>query len=43
MREVSLLNSKVNQNGSLTETLEAIEMAHQHGYTTVTSPALVKM
>ena len=28
---------KVNQNGSLTETLEAIEMAHRHGYTTVTS------
>ena len=29
--------SKVNQIGSLTETLEAIEMAHRHGYTTVTS------
>ena len=28
---------KVNQIGSLTETLEAIEMAHRHGYTTVTS------
>ena len=28
---------KVNQIGSLTETLEAIEMAHGHGYTTVTS------
>ena len=28
---------KVNQIGSLTETLEAIEMAHCHGYTTVTS------
>ena len=28
---------KVNQVGSLTETLEAIEMAHRHGYTTVTS------
>ena len=27
---------KVNQIGSLTETLEAIEMAHRHGYTTVT-------
>jgi enolase len=27
----------VNQIGSLTETLEAIEMAHRHGYTTVTS------
>ena len=26
---------KVNQIGSLTETLEAIEMAHRHGYTTV--------
>ena len=28
---------KVNQIGSLTETLEALEMAHRHGYTTVTS------
>lgn len=28
---------KVNQIGSLTETLNAIEMAHSHGYTTVTS------
>ena len=28
---------KVNQIGSLTETLETIEMAHRHGYTTVTS------
>ena len=28
---------KVNQIGSLTETLEAIEMAHRHGYTSVTS------
>lgn len=28
---------KVNQIGSLTETLNAIEMAHRHGYTTVTS------
>ena len=28
---------KVNQIGSLTETLEAIEMAHRYGYTTVTS------
>ena len=28
---------KVNQIGSLTETLEAIDMAHRHGYTTVTS------
>ena len=27
----------VNQIGSLTETLDAIEMAHRHGYTTVTS------
>ena len=25
---------KVNQIGSLTETLNAIEMAHRHGYTT---------
>ncbi|WP_298629778.1 phosphopyruvate hydratase [uncultured Porphyromonas sp.] len=28
---------KVNQIGTLTETLDAIEMAHRHGYTTVTS------
>ena len=28
---------KVNQIGSLTETLESIEMAHRHGYTSVTS------
>lgn len=28
---------KVNQIGSLTETLEAIEMAHRNGYTTVVS------
>ena len=28
---------KVNQIGSWTETLNAIEMAHRHGYTTVTS------
>ena len=28
---------KVNQIGSLSETLDAIEMAHLHGYTTVTS------
>ena len=28
---------KVNQIGSLTETLDAIDMAHRHGYTTVTS------
>lgn len=28
---------KVNQIGSLTETLDAIEMAHRHGFTTVTS------
>lgn len=28
---------KVNQIGSLTETLNAIEMAHRHGYTSVTS------
>ena len=26
---------KVNQIGSLSETLDAIEMAHRHGYTTV--------
>ena len=28
---------KVNQIGTLTETLQAIEMAHRAGYTTVTS------
>lgn len=28
---------KVNQIGTLTETLNAIEMAHRHGYTTITS------
>ena len=28
---------KVNQIGSLSETIDAIEMAHRHGYTTVTS------
>ncbi len=28
---------KVNQIGSLSQTLDAIEMAHRHGYTTVTS------
>ncbi|MDD2474967.1 MAG: phosphopyruvate hydratase [Dysgonamonadaceae bacterium] len=28
---------KVNQIGTLTETLESIEMAHRHGYTSVTS------
>ena len=28
---------KVNQIGSLSETFDAIEMAHRHGYTTVTS------
>lgn len=28
---------KVNQIGTLTETLEAIEMAHRHGYRTITS------
>ena len=28
---------KVNQIGSLTETLEAIEIAHRHGYNTLTS------
>ena len=28
---------KVNQIGSLSETLDAIEMAHRHGYTSVTS------
>jgi enolase len=27
----------VNQIGSLSETLDTIEMAHRHGYTTVTS------
>ena len=35
-RGISIL-IKVNQIGSLTETLNAIEMAHRHGYTTVTS------
>ncbi len=38
--EIGAANSiliKVNQIGSLTETLDAIEMAHRHGYTTVTS------
>ena len=33
---------KVNQIGSLTETLNAIEMAHRHGYTTVTSHVPVR-
>lgn len=28
---------KVNQIGTLTETLDAIEMAHRHGYTSITS------
>jgi phosphopyruvate hydratase len=28
---------KVNQIGTLTETLDTIEMAHRHGYTTITS------
>lgn len=28
---------KVNQIGTLSETLDAIEMAHRHGYTTITS------
>ncbi|MBE9487719.1 MAG: phosphopyruvate hydratase [Bacteroidetes bacterium] len=28
---------KVNQIGSLSETLDTIEMAHRHGYTTITS------
>ena len=28
---------KVNQIGTLSETMDAIEMAHRHGYTTVTS------
>lgn len=28
---------KVNQIGTLTETLDAIDMAHRHGYTSVTS------
>ncbi|MDY5042874.1 MAG: phosphopyruvate hydratase, partial [Candidatus Cryptobacteroides sp.] len=38
--ELGVANSiliKVNQIGSLTETLDAIEMAHRNGYTTVTS------
>ena len=39
-REMGCGNSiliKVNQIGSLTETLDAIEMAHRAGYTSVTS------
>ena len=38
--ELNCANSiliKVNQIGSLSETLDAIEMAHRHGYTSVTS------
>ena len=38
--ELGFANSiliKVNQIGSLSETLDAIEMAHRHGYTSVTS------
>ncbi len=38
--ETSCANSiliKVNQIGTLSETLDAIEMAHRHGYTSVTS------
>jgi enolase len=38
--EIGAANSiliKVNQIGSLTETLDAIEMAHRNGFTTVTS------
>lgn len=38
--EIDCANSiliKVNQIGSLSETLDTIEMAHRHGYTTVTS------
>ena len=31
---------KVNQIGSLTETLDAIEMAHRHGYTTIADIAV---
>ena len=37
MGAANSIQIKVNQIGSLTETLEAIEMAHRHGYTTVTS------
>ena len=37
MGAANALLIKVNQIGSLTETLEAIEMAHRHGYNTVTS------
>ncbi|GIX14957.1 MAG: hypothetical protein KatS3mg118_2916 [Paracoccaceae bacterium] len=38
--ELGVANSvlvKVNQIGSLTETLDAVELAHRHGYTTVIS------
>jgi enolase len=38
--EKGLANSilvKVNQIGTLSETLEAVEMAHKHGYTAVLS------
>ena len=37
MHVANAILSKVNQIGSLTETLEAIEMAHRHGYNSVTS------
>ena len=37
MGAATAILTKVNQIGSLTETLEAIEMAHRHGYNTVTS------
>ena len=37
MHAANAILIKVNQIGSLTETLEAIEMAHRHGYNTVTS------
>ena len=33
---------KVNQIGTLTETLDAIEMAHRAGYTSVTSHRMAK-
>ncbi len=37
MRAGNAILIKVNQIGSLSETLDAIEMAHRHGYNTVTS------
>ena len=37
MKAANSILIKVNQIGTLSETLDAIEMAHRHGYTTVTS------